>query len=91
VDKELDGQETYLGRALCASPLPVTLARMKCDDCKVEVATLHITRTVEDEQFGVDLCEACGEKHGYDGRPASISTVLNSTKALHKRREERGS
>jgi len=61
---------------------------MRCDDCKTEVATIHITRTVEAEHSGIDLCETCAGQHGYDAQnPATISTVLDGTKALHKRRE----
>jgi protein-arginine kinase activator protein McsA len=61
---------------------------MKCDDCEAETATIHITRTVEGEHSGIDLCETCAGQHGYDAEnPATISTVLDSTEALHKRRE----
>jgi hypothetical protein len=39
-------------------------------------------------QSGIDRCEVYARQHGYDAEsPDSISTVLDSTKALHKRRE----
>ena len=50
---------------------------MKCELCKDQEATIHLTQVVDSAVKKVHLCEACAEKHGFDVHgPMSITDIL---------------
>ena len=50
---------------------------MKCEFCKKEKATIHLTQVVNGEMKKLNLCQSCAKKNGVDlNSPISITDVL---------------
>ena len=50
---------------------------MKCEFCKKENATIHLTQLVNGEMKKLNLCQSCAKEYGIDlNSPISITDVL---------------
>tara|TARA_B100000282_G_C31707269_1_gene479316 strand:- start:987 stop:1505 length:519 start_codon:yes stop_codon:yes gene_type:complete len=59
---------------------------MKCEFCKKENATIHLTQLVNGEMKKLNLCQSCAKEHGIDlNSPISITDVLMGIEKQKKR------
>ncbi|MDT8391336.1 MAG: UvrB/UvrC motif-containing protein [Lentisphaeria bacterium] len=58
---------------------------MKCDRCKTETATIHLTQITGDEVVSVNLCPACAQQAGFEETAHHQANVLSALKLFARK------